>query len=66
MSPDNLKKEIHSIQKEIEENEKKFDAALQDAPSQVELAKTIYKNIKVLEDRLTTLNNLLGHESGLP
>ena len=64
MSPDDIKKEIHFIQLEIEENEKKFDAALQDAPSQVEHAKVIYKNIKVLEDRLTNLKIRLEQESG--
>jgi hypothetical protein len=55
MSPDDLYKEIFSLQLEIEENEKKFDAALQNTPSQVELARIIYKIIKKLEGRLAGL-----------
>jgi hypothetical protein len=66
MTPDNLYVEIHSLQLEIEEHEKNFDAALQDTPSQVELARAIYRNIKVLEGRLTSLRSLLDQKSGSP
>ena len=66
MSLDELYTEIHSLQLEIEENERNFDAALQHTPSQVDLARTIYKNIKVLERRLTDLRFLLGQQSGIP
>jgi hypothetical protein len=55
MSPDDLYKEIFSLQLEIEQNEKKFDNALQNTPSQLELARIIYKNIKVLEEKLADL-----------
>ncbi len=65
MSPDDLYAEIHSLQSEIEEHERNFDAALQHTPSQVDLAKTIYKNIKVLEGRLTDLRILLDQQSGI-
>ena len=64
MSPDDLYMKIHSVQLEIEENEKKFDAALQDTPSQVDLARIIYKNIKVLELRLLDLRILFDQISG--
>ena len=64
MSPNDLYDEIHSLQLEIEENEKNFDAALQDTPSQVELARTIYKYIKVLEGRLSDLRILFDQISG--
>ena len=66
MSPDDLYAEIHSLQLEIEEHERNFDAALQHTPSQVDLAKTIYKNIKVLEGRLTDLRFLFDQHSGIP
>ncbi len=64
MSPDDLYDEIHSLQLEIEENERNFDSALQNTPSQVELARTIYKNIKVLEGRLSDLRILFDQISG--
>ena len=64
MSPDNLYDEIHSLQLEIEENEKNFDAALQDTPSQVELARIIYRNIRLLEGRLADLRVLFDQISG--
>ena len=64
MSLDELYAEIHSLQLEIEEHEKSFDAALQHTPSQVDLARIIYKNIKVLEGRLTDLRILLDQHSG--
>lgn len=64
MSPDNLYDEIHSLQLEIEENEKNFDAALQDTPSQVELARLIYRNIRLLERRLSDLRVLFDQISG--
>jgi hypothetical protein len=63
MSLDELYAEIDFLQLEIEEHEKKFDAALQHTPSQVDLARTIYKNIKVLEARLSDLRNLLDQKS---
>ncbi|MEJ0081933.1 MAG: hypothetical protein WDM78_13520 [Puia sp.] len=63
MTPDDLYNEIHSLQLEIEENEKNFDAALQDTPSQVELARTIYKYIKVMEARLSDLRILFDQIS---
>ena len=55
MSLEDLYTEIHALQLEIEENEKKFDDALTDTPSQVELARSIYKVIKLLERKLTDL-----------
>jgi hypothetical protein len=63
MSPDELYAEIDFLQLEIEEHEKNFDAALQHTPSQLDLARTIYKNIKVLEARLSDLRNLLDQKS---
>jgi hypothetical protein len=59
MTPGEIYTEIFSLQLEIDENEKNFDAALQDTPSQVELAKIIYRNIKKLEGRLADLRILL-------
>jgi hypothetical protein len=59
MTPDDIYTEILSIQLEIEQNEKNFDSALQDTPSQVELARIIYRNIKKLEGRLADLRILL-------
>ena len=64
MSTDDIYAEIHSLQREIEEHERNFDAALQHTPSQVDLARMIYKNIKVLEGRLTDLRTLLDQQSG--
>jgi hypothetical protein len=64
MSLDELYTEIGSLQLEIEKNEKDFDAALQNTPSQVDLARRIYKNIKVLEGRLTDLRIQLDQKSG--
>ena len=64
MSPDDLYAEIDSLQLEIEEHEKNFDAALQHTPSQVDLARIIYKNIKVLEGRLSDLRIMLDQKSG--
>jgi hypothetical protein len=64
MSLDELYVEIDSLQLEIEENERNFDAALQHTPSQVDLARVIYKNIKALEGRLTNLRILLDQKSG--
>ena len=55
MLRDELLNEINSLQLEIAENEKNFDAALQHTPSQLDLARIIYKNIKILEGRLTDL-----------
>jgi|GEM_PF-3497345 len=63
MTPDEIYAEIFSIQLEIDENEKNFDAALQDTPSQVELARIIYRNIKKLEGRLADLRILLGQKT---
>ena len=64
MSQEDLYTEIHSLQLEIEEHEKNFDAALQHTPSQVDLARMIYKNIKVLERRLTDLRIRFDQQSG--
>lgn len=64
MTPNDVYGEIHSLQLEIEENEKNFDAALQHTPSQVELARIIYKNIKELEGRLAELRILFDQISG--
>lgn len=66
MSPEDIFSEIHSLQLEIEEHEKNFDAALQHTPSQVDLAKVIYKNIRVLEGRLADLRIQLDQHSGSP
>ena len=66
MIADDLYDEIHSLQLEIEENEKNFDAALQDTPSQVELARIIYKNIKLLERRLSDLRILFDQRTDTP
>jgi len=63
MSLDDLYKDILSLQKEIEENEKKFDSALQHTPSQVELARIIYKDIKALESRLADMQILFDQNS---
>ena len=64
MTPDEIYKEIHFLQLEIEENERNFDEALQDTPSQVELARIIYKHIKELEARLADLRILFDQISG--
>jgi hypothetical protein len=66
MSPVVIYAEIHSLQLEIEEHERNFDAALQHTPSQVDLARKIYKNIKVLEGRLTDLRILIDQQSSAP
>ncbi len=62
MQLENLYTEISSLQFQIEENEKKFDIALLDPPTQLELAREIYRNIKALESRLTGLNILLDQK----
>ena len=64
MTPEDLYTEIHALQLEIEENEKNFDEALQDTPSQVELARIIYRNIKKLESRLADLRIRLDQITG--
>jgi hypothetical protein len=64
MSLEDLYTEIHTLQLEIEENEKKFDDALTDTPSQVELARSIYKVIKLLERKLTDLRIHFDQRSG--
>ncbi|HET7002754.1 MAG TPA: hypothetical protein VFI33_15625 [Puia sp.] len=64
MTSEEIYTEIHSLQLDIEENERKFDEALQDTPSQVELARTIYRNIKVMEGRLSDLRILLDQATG--
>ena len=63
MSLEDIYNQIRSLQVEIEENEMKFDEALQHTPSQVELARTIYKNIKLLEGRLAALQILFDQQS---
>ena len=63
MSPDDLYAEIDSLQLEIEEHEKNFDAALQHTPSQVDVARILYKKIKDLEGRLSDLRILLDQKS---
>ena len=64
MTSGEIHTQIRSLQLEIEENEKNFDAALQDTPSQVELAKIIYRNIKILEGRLADLRILFDGMTG--
>jgi hypothetical protein len=60
MQLENLYAEIDSLQLQIEENERKFDIALLEPPTQLELAREIYRNIKVLESRLADLKILLN------
>ena len=60
MSLEDLYDEMNSLQLQIEENEKNFDIALQHTPTQLEHARLLYKNIKVLEGRLADLNILLN------
>jgi hypothetical protein len=55
--------EIDSLQLQIEDNEKKFDIALLAPPSELEYAREIYRNIKVLESRLVELKILLNQKS---
>jgi hypothetical protein len=62
MSLDDIYKEILSLQIEIAENEKEFDVALQNIPSQVELARTIYKNIKLMEGKLAGLQTFFDQK----
>jgi hypothetical protein len=66
MTTDDLYTEILSLQLEIEENERNFDVALQETPSQVELARIIYRKIRVLERKLTDLRILFDEKSGSP
>lgn len=54
MLPEEIYAEINILQSQIEENEKNFDIALQN-PHQLELARIIYKNIKMLEGKLVEL-----------
>lgn len=64
MSTDELYNEINSLQLEIAANETNFDAALQHTPSQLDLARIIYKNIKVMEGRLADLKAQLDQPLG--
>ncbi len=54
MLPEEIYAEINILQSQIDENEKNFDIALQN-PHQLELARNIYKIIKMLEGRLSEL-----------
>jgi hypothetical protein len=62
MSPEEIYTEMNFLQSQIDENEKNFDIALHN-PHQLELVRTIYKNIKMLEGRLTELKILLNQKS---
>ena len=62
MLPEELYAEIKIIQSKIDENEKNFDIALQN-PHQLELARIIYKNIKMLEGKLAELEIHLNNKS---
>ncbi len=59
MLPEEIYAEINILQSQIDDNEKNFDIALQN-PHQLELARIIYKNIKMLEGRLTELKTFLN------
>jgi hypothetical protein len=50
--------EITTLQDQINDHERDFDIALQ-TPHQLEHAKRIYKNIKLMEGRLADLHILL-------
>ena len=60
MQLEELNAEINYVQLQIAENEKNFDIALLDPPTQLEVAREIYRNIKVLESRLASLKILLN------
>jgi hypothetical protein len=62
MLPEEIYAEINILQSQIDENEKNFDIALQN-PHQLELARVIYKNIKMLEGRLAELKIHLNNKS---
>ena len=59
MSPEEIYSEINLIQSQIDESEKNFDVALLN-PHQLELARIIYKNIKMLESKIVELKILLS------
>jgi hypothetical protein len=63
MLPEEICTEISILQSQIDENEKNFDIALQN-PRQLELARFIYKNIKMLEGRIAELRFHLHKKSG--
>jgi hypothetical protein len=63
MSSEEIYTEMNFLQSQIDQNEKNFDIALNN-PHQLELARTIYKNIKMLEGKLTELKILLNQKSG--
>jgi hypothetical protein len=58
-----LRAEINSLEFQIEDNEKKFDVALQN-PNQLGYARQIYKDIKTLEGKLADLRILLNQKLG--
>jgi hypothetical protein len=58
MLPEEIYSEINTLQNQINDHERDFDIALQ-TPHQLEQAKRIYKNIKVMEGRLAELQILL-------
>ncbi len=62
MLPEEIYAEINILQSQIDENEKNFDIALQN-PYQLELARIIYKNIKMLEGKLAEIKILLNNKS---
>ena len=59
MLPEEIYAELNILQSQIDENEKNFDIALLN-PHQLELARIIYRNIKMLESRMAELKNLLN------
>ncbi|HXB31433.1 MAG TPA: hypothetical protein VNW49_16520 [Puia sp.] len=63
MLPEEICTEISILQSQIDENEKNFDIALQN-PHQLELARIIYKNIKMMEGRIAELRIHLNKKSG--
>jgi hypothetical protein len=56
-----LRAEINSLEFQIEDNEKKFDMALQN-PNQLGYARQIYKDIKTLEGKLADLRIQLNQK----
>jgi hypothetical protein len=61
MSLKDLYAEINSLQLQIENNEGKFDIALQ-SPGQLGYARQIYRDIKFLEGKLADLIILLNQK----
>jgi hypothetical protein len=55
--------EINSLEFQIADNEKNFDVALLN-PNQLGYARQIYRNIRILEQRLADLRILISQNSG--